>query len=78
MKISSCDMCARPQPDYALTDLLSSYKTRQISKLCPECAKQADDHLEQLRLVNHKWYSRMLKIWLRHKRMIFRKVTGES
>lgn len=66
MRIEQCHMCGREQPEYALVDLLSSYKTREISKLCSDCEKHVNHHLNQLRLINHGWYCRMLRIWMRN------------
>ena len=72
----NCDVCAKKCAPYELVCLLSSYKTKQIEWICPECEREVSLQLDRLRSLYHGWIARMLKVWIRNKRR--KKYTKEA
>lgn len=65
----SCDLCGKSCAPYEMVNLLDSYKTRDVQWICGDCETEVNNKLWAMKLLMHGWYSRMLKIWIRNKRM---------
>jgi hypothetical protein len=52
-----------------MTYLLDSYKSKTIQHICPECEREVNEKLSAMKLICHGWYSRMIKVWMRNKRI---------
>lgn len=67
----SCDICGGKCAPYELVQLLSSYRTDKIEWICPACEKEVNRVLGEMKSAAHKWYSKMLKVFIRKKRIGF-------
>lgn len=74
MRNSFCDMCGKETSN--LFELLECYRTKEIKDLCNECIKPVNNQLFNLRQVNHGWISRMLRVFIRHKKSRIKQRVG--
>lgn len=64
----ACDICGKT--GVALVPLRDAYKTEDISDLCPECGKIADEEKNRLARWTSTLLERMLKRNLAERRMM--------
>lgn len=63
----SCDLCGKTGVE--LVYLRTSYQTESIKQICTSCEKEVDNHLDKIKSLSFNWVARVLKIWMRRRRM---------
>ena len=62
----ACDICGCNKRN--LEDLTTMYRTKSIKQICPDCLKEVNDKMWQVREMQNKMLSHLVRRFMRFKR----------